>query len=144
MADEIKFEIVTQVSAVYAAAVASVTLPGANGELQVLPGHLPFLTLIRPGTVIAKDTSGTERTFAVSEGYAEVSDNEVTLIVADCVGAEDIDIEDARARFRELEASVAAADFRSAEELAAESERMRRVRARIDAFERAVGSRRAS
>lgn len=139
MADEITFEIVTQQSAVYSATVSELTLPGAEGEIGILPGHLPLLTLIRPGSVVAKQTDGTERLFAVSEGYAEISDDNATLIVSECVGAEDIDIEAARTHYHEIEALVREAGHKSAAALAAESERLARARARIEAFERATG-----
>lgn len=139
MADSITFEIVTQQSAVYTATVSELTLPGAEGELGILPGHLPILTLIRPGSVVAKQTDGKERLFAVSEGYAEISDDNATLIVTECEGAEDIDIESARTQYYELEALVRGGGHKSAADLTAESERLERARARIDAFERATG-----
>jgi F-type H+-transporting ATPase subunit epsilon len=141
MADEIEFEIVTQVSAVYTATVSQVTLPGAEGELGILPGHRPLLTLVRPGSVAAQEVDGEERHFAVSEGYAEISDNKATLIVAECMGAEDIDIEAARSQYKEIEARVDEGDFATEEELIAESERLERARARVEAFENATGSR---
>ncbi len=68
-----------------------VTAPGQLGEFEVLPGHVPFLTLLHPGVLILGDKQA-RRVFAVSSGFLEVEpDGEVQVLVERAVPAEKVD-----------------------------------------------------
>src|SRR5262245_28114040 len=69
----------------------SVVLPGSEGEFGVLPGHEPFLTALRIGGMTIRKTGGEELHAAVSQGFAEVHDDEVSVMVGTCEFAHDID-----------------------------------------------------
>lgn len=64
-----------------------VEIPGAEGDFGVLPGHAPFLSMLRPG-VVTVTKGGTKKRFFVSDGYADVSP-EATVILSDSVQAFD-------------------------------------------------------
>jgi len=49
LADKILLEVVTPVERVLSKEVDEVVAPGELGEFGVLPGHVPFLTLLLPG-----------------------------------------------------------------------------------------------
>lgn len=139
MADQLKVEIVTLVNAVFSGEATEVQLPGHRGELGILPGHLPLVTLVEPGIVRIKAVDG-ERNYAVSTGFAEIMNNRVTLLVRTCEGAESIDIERARAAQKAAEKSLQ--DVATSPELRAEeAERLVRARARLAVAERATGGR---
>ncbi len=68
-----------------------VTAPGQLGEFEVLPGHVPFLTLLHPGVLILGDKQA-RRVFAVSSGFLEVEpDGEVQVLVEQAIPAEKVD-----------------------------------------------------
>ena len=80
-----------------------VTLPGDRGELGVLPGHAPLITLLGIGTVTWKGVSS-RGTLAVRGGFAEIA-GDVIRILADAAAAKETN--DVAAAAREKEAAEA-------------------------------------
>ncbi len=79
------------------------TAPGTVGEFGVLPEHANFLSSLEVGVLSYKDTRGTAKRLAVRGGFAEVSDNVMTVLA------------DAAARPEEIDPAQAEADLRAAE-----------------------------
>src|SRR5881227_3992625 len=74
----------------------SVQAPGELGEFELLPGHVPMLTALRPG-VLTIGTKTRER-YAVSTGYLRVDPSgAVEVLVEQAMPAKAIDAEAARA-----------------------------------------------
>lgn len=65
----------------YSGDATSVTCPGVDGELTILPKHEPLVTKLKPGTVRAIDTDGAEYTFDTDTGVLEVSGNTATVLL---------------------------------------------------------------
>ena len=105
MADLVRFEIITGERVVYAADVESVTLPGIEGELTVLPKHAPLLTMLKPGELIVR-REGEEVSMAVSGGFLEVMPDKVVVLADTAERAEEIDIARAEAARRRAEESL--------------------------------------
>lgn len=59
----------------------SVTLPGAEGDFTVMAEHEAFVTPLREGTASVKSVSGDVQTFPIERGVAEVSGNQVTVLL---------------------------------------------------------------
>ncbi len=75
--------IVTPSGPAYRGDVDSVVLPGSEGDFGVLPGHERFLCPLRPGEVQIK--AGGQTIYAnASEGFADVSAEQVTVLVDSC------------------------------------------------------------
>lgn len=72
--------IITPDSTVFEADVESVTLPTGDGEITVLPQHIPLVTTAVPGSLIAR-VKGEEHLFAVSRGTIEVDGTGVRVLV---------------------------------------------------------------
>jgi len=72
-----------------------VVVPGTEGEFGVLPGHINFLSGIVPGELRFYHDGAIEY-MAVSSGFAEVSNNSVSIIIDAAEKADDIDLERAR------------------------------------------------
>jgi F-type H+-transporting ATPase subunit epsilon len=88
-------EVVTPARVVVSREVDMVVAPGSQGEFGVLPEHVTFLTGIVPGEL--RYTSGSERgSLAVSTGFAEVSNNKVSVLVDAAEKLADIDVERAK------------------------------------------------
>jgi F-type H+-transporting ATPase subunit epsilon len=59
----------------------SATMPGSDGECTILAHHEPFVTTLRPGTIVARTPEGEPQKFAVTDGVVECSDNYVTVLL---------------------------------------------------------------
>ncbi|HEX2792217.1 MAG TPA: hypothetical protein VHO23_00675 [Candidatus Paceibacterota bacterium] len=59
----------------------SVSLPGADGDFTVLAGHEAFVTPLRPGQALVKPAEGEELLITIESGVAEVSGNQVTVLL---------------------------------------------------------------
>ncbi len=100
MADTLKLEIVTPDAIVYSEDVHMVTLPALDGQIGVLPHHVPLLTQIVPGEMIVRK-DGRETFLAVGEGLVLVTGDRVAIVTDMAVAAENIDeakAEEARQR----------------------------------------------
>jgi len=71
--------------------VEAVVLPGSEGEFGVLPGHEPFLTALRIGPMTVRKPGGDTLHAVVSQGFAEVHDDQVSVMVGSCEFAHEID-----------------------------------------------------
>ena len=70
--------------------VDSVVLPGSEGEFGVLAGHEPFMTALQVGSMQIRHGSETLHA-AVGRGFAEVHEDEVSVLVGTCEFAHEID-----------------------------------------------------
>ncbi len=108
----IRCEIVSQDRTVFAGDVDIVVLPGAGGEMGVLPKHAPVLTSLKFG-VIKVRKGGKEEIFTVAGGVAEVQPDIVTVLADAAENVQEIDIaraDAARARAEEALAKGVPAD----------------------------------
>jgi F-type H+-transporting ATPase subunit epsilon len=93
-------DIVTQERLVFSGEVNTVSLPGSEGRMGILPNHAPLLTALGYGEVIVR-TAEREEFFAIGGGFAEVQPEKVVVLADSAERAEEIDIERAvRARER--------------------------------------------
>ncbi|HXP60388.1 MAG TPA: ATP synthase F1 subunit epsilon [Dongiaceae bacterium] len=96
----LKLEIVTPEGTAYSQDVEMVTLPGAEGEMGIYPEHVPLLTQVVPGEVIAH-RQGREEVLAVGDGFVQITGQRVAILTDMARGAESIDeakVEEARRR----------------------------------------------
>lgn len=101
---KIKFKIVTPERTVFEAEIDQITLPTQEGEITVLPEHIPLISVLSPGELVALK-NGEEVAMAVSGGMIEVRKNEVTILADTAERAEEIDMkraEEARGRAEKL------------------------------------------
>ena len=81
--------IITPERTVYEADVLSVTLPTGDGEITVLPQHIPLVTTVIPGSLIARVGNG-EHLFAVSRGTIEIDGKGVRVLVRTADSADEL------------------------------------------------------
>jgi F-type H+-transporting ATPase subunit epsilon len=75
-----QLQIITPEKTLFSAEAEMVTAPGTEGEFGVLPGHAPFISSLKPGTITVDIAGGQQRTFEVSGGFAEVGPEGVTIL----------------------------------------------------------------
>ena len=96
MSEQLNLEVVTPNRTVLVEDVESVTLPGIEGELGILPEHIPLLTTLDTGIMSYKSSSGKTQAIAVHWGYAQVEGNSVRVLAELAETADEIDIERAK------------------------------------------------
>src|SRR5580700_1756232 len=100
MANTIKLEIVTPEAKTFSDDVDMVTLTGGEGEMGILPQHMPLMTQLVAGEITA--VKGTEHIFlAVGDGFVQVTGDRVSILTDMAIRAESIDeaaAEEARQR----------------------------------------------
>ena len=79
MADQLQLEVVTPERRLLAEAVSSVTVPGRNGEMQILPGHAALISELETG-VLSYNQGGTSFQLHVSGGFIEVNKDRVAVL----------------------------------------------------------------
>lgn len=106
MANTLKLEIVTPDAKVYSEDVDMVTLPGVEGEMGIYPQHVPLMTQLIAGEIIARK-SGQDYFLAVGEGFVEVTGERVSILTDMAMKAENIDEVKAEEARRRAEARLA-------------------------------------
>lgn len=93
-----QLDIVTPEKMVWSGAVNSSTLPGDEGYLGVWANHAPMVAALIPGTLSLHEGTSESPTvvYAVGAGFAEVSDNEMVLLVDSAEPGDEIDTERAQ------------------------------------------------
>ena len=83
-------EIVTPDARVYSDTIDTVVIPTVEGEVGILPGHIPLLTQVEHGEL--RVTKGTETLLlAVSGGFAEIEGDRVHVLAEHAISEEKID-----------------------------------------------------
>jgi F-type H+-transporting ATPase subunit epsilon len=89
---KIHLKIVTPDQVLLDKEVESVSIPTVEGEITVLPGHLPILAGMKPGELKIKEDKK-EEFFSVMRGVAEVDGKNITILTDAAEHADDIDEE---------------------------------------------------
>jgi F-type H+-transporting ATPase subunit epsilon len=106
MAATLKLEIVTPEEKAYSEDVEMVTLPAVEGEMGIYPQHIPVLTEIVSGELIARK-NGRDYFLAVGEGFVEITGERVAIMTDMAIRAENIDEAKAEEARRRAEARLA-------------------------------------
>jgi F-type H+-transporting ATPase subunit epsilon len=111
-------DIVTPEKKVFSDTVDNVYLPGADGEIGILPMHAGLVTALKPGE-LRYVHKGQAVTLAVGSGFAEVSQTKVVVLTDMALGEADIDEQSADAAIKRAQEKLANVDHSmDAEEVA--------------------------
>jgi F-type H+-transporting ATPase subunit epsilon len=83
-------EIVTPEAKVYSDTIDAVVIPTVEGEIGVLPGHIPLLTQIEHGELRVSKGATTEL-LVVSGGFAQIDGDRVRVLAENAINEEKID-----------------------------------------------------
>lgn len=133
MAEKILLEIVTPERKVVSETVDIVVAPGELGEFGVLPGHIPFLCKLKIGELRYR-IGATSRHIAIMGGYAEVLNNQVTILATAAEAATEIDVMRAKAARERAERRIS--DTRDKLEFTRAQAALQRAMARLKVAER--------
>ncbi len=97
----IKFEIVTPERIVLKESVLQASIPTTTGEITILPGHLPLISIVKAGVLELKKADGQAEVMAVSGGLLEVLTDKIVILADTAETAAELDetrIMEARAK----------------------------------------------
>lgn len=84
-------DIVCAESAIFSGLVEKLFVTGVMGNLEVLYGHAPLLTSLKPGSVWVVKQNGEEEVFYISGGMLEVQPKVTTVLADTAIRANDVD-----------------------------------------------------
>lgn len=119
---------------VWDAQADEIILPSTTGQLGILSGHAPLLTALDTGVMrVRANKNQSWQAIALLGGFAEVEEDEVTILVNSAERGDAINLEEARTAFNEAQAALnqVAADDRQAQFQATQA--FKRARARFQA-----------
>jgi F-type H+-transporting ATPase subunit epsilon len=87
MAGTFKFELVSPEKVLLSGDASEAIVPGMDGQFTVLPGHAPFISTLRPGTLLVRMGSGERRVY-VRGGIAEVEPEGLTILAQHLIDLE--------------------------------------------------------
>ena len=134
----IRCEIVSQDRTVFQGDVDIVVLPGAAGEMGILPHHAPVLTILKYG-VIRIRRQGKEELFAVAGGMAEVQPEVVTILADAAENIQEIDVTRAQAAKKRAEDALSKLKPEEHDAYLTMEAALRRSNLRLDAVRRYRG-----
>lgn len=73
--------VLTPGETIYEGAIRSVKVPGINGQFEILNNHAPIVSALGEGEVRILDEQNGRETFTISQGFVEVLNNKVSLLV---------------------------------------------------------------
>jgi F-type H+-transporting ATPase subunit epsilon len=118
MAATLKLEIVTPESKAYSDDVEMVVLPAVEGEMGVYPMHVPLMTQIHPGELVVTK-GGQTLHLAVGEGFVEITQDRVNVLVDMAIDEKQIDEGAAEAAVKRAEEALSRVHELGSEEAAA-------------------------
>jgi F-type H+-transporting ATPase subunit epsilon len=133
----LNLEIITPEQTVVKEEVDMVEAKGAYGEFGILPGHTQFLTALDIGEVRYMK-NGVTHHLSASNGFAEVVEDKVVMLLDTAEPAAEIDIERAKKALERAEAALKALSFDHAEYLMYEMALYRAI-ARISVASKKIG-----
>lgn len=95
-------EIVTPAARVYSDTIDSVVIPTAEGEIGVLPGHIPLLAQVGSGE-LRVTKGGQTQALAIGGGFVQVSGDKVSVLAESAIEEEKIDEHAAEAAMKRAE-----------------------------------------
>lgn len=104
MDKQIELKIITPEKILYQEMVSGVSFQTMEGEITVMPDHLPIISAVKPGELRIKKGKNVEY-FSITRGVAEVDGKNIVILVDAAERAEEIDekrAEEARKRAKDI------------------------------------------
>jgi len=129
MAETISFDLVSPERQLLSTRAEMVTIPGADGYMGVMAGHMALISTLRPGVVdMLKD--GKDTKYFIRGGFAEVNAEKITVLAEEAIPLAELAVETIDQRIRDAEEDLAAAKTDAERHKAAETlDDLRLVRA---------------
>ena len=101
MADKLTFELVSPERLLLSVEADMVTVPGAEGDFGVLPGHAPMISGLRSGVIEITGAEAGESRIFVAGGVAEVAADQLVVLAEEAVPVSELDRTELEQRLQE-------------------------------------------
>ena len=105
MEKNFNLEIISPEKIILSEKVNSVTMPSFEGEMTILPDHIPLITFLRPG--ILRIEGSKESEYFVEEGTVEFSNNTLIILSSTIIPLENVKDENISKMIEESKALLA-------------------------------------
>ena len=124
-------EFVSPESVLFSGDVNQVDLPGVEGDMGILPGHAPLVTILRPG-IVTIFNGGTRTPIVVTGGFAEVGPDGLSVLADRAMPRENFDTAMLSAEIEDAEEDVAdATDAQVRDKLVRHLEQLKTLQAAL-------------
>ena len=127
------FEFVSPERVLFSGDVEQVDLPGIEGDMGILAGHAPLVTVLRPG-IVTIFRGGTHDAIVGTGGFAEVGPAGLTVLADRAVARQDFDLATLSAEIKDAEEDIADAKDE------AQRDKLARQLAQLKALQDALGA----
>ena len=108
MAEQISFDLVSPERLLLSTDADMVTIPGADGYMGVMAGHMPLVSTLRTGMIdVRKD--GQDIRYFIRGGFAEIGAAKLTVLAEEAIPISEIALETLDQRIRDAEEDLVAA-----------------------------------
>jgi F-type H+-transporting ATPase subunit epsilon len=108
----LKLEIVTPEALTFSEEVDMVVIPGVEGQLGVLPMHVPLMTQLQPGEIKIFQ-GGKETDLVIGNGFVEIDQKSVTILTDVAAAEADIDEHAVEEAVKRAEETLKSGDLES-------------------------------
>lgn len=116
MAATVEFELVSPTRLLKSEPVEMVVVPGAEGDIGVLPEHSPLICTVRPGVIKIYTNDKISEEIFVAGGFCEVSPDRCTVLAEEAILLNDLNRPEAEERLRRAKEKVQTATEHEIEE----------------------------
>lgn len=112
MAETLKFDLVSPERKLASADATEVLIPGAEGDMTVMPAHMPLITTLRPGVLKVVSAEGTAE-FVVLGGFAEITATSASVLAERALPRSEVTreyLEEVRREWEEAHAAAPESD----------------------------------
>ena len=116
MTDKISFDLVSPERLLLSEEAEMVTIPGTEGDMGIMPGHMALISTLRPGVIAVSGGPEGDQRFYVAGGFAEVTATKLTVLAEESVPMAELNAAalDQRIKNSEEDLSLAKSDVERA------------------------------
>ena len=116
MTDKISFDLVSPERLLLSEDAEMVTIPGTEGDMGIMPGHMALISTLRPGVIAVSGGPEGDQRFYVAGGFAEVTATKLTVLAEESVPMAELNAAalDQRIKNAEEDLSLAKSDLEQA------------------------------
>lgn len=111
--DTLKIELVTPESVFYSDTANSVVVPGSEGQLGILPRHIPLISSLKGGLLITEGRKQGDEEIYVAGGFVEVTGDSCIVIAEEAIRVQDINVDEAQRRYDDANFIIEKSDVES-------------------------------
>jgi F-type H+-transporting ATPase subunit epsilon len=109
MADKIAFDLVSPERLLLSEHADMVTVPGTDGYMGVIKGHMPLISTLRAGMIDVTGGDTLDGKFFIRGGFAEINPDKITVLAEEAIPMTEMDIAVIDQRIKDVEEDLIAA-----------------------------------